>query len=485
MFKLKKLIYILTVVCTAAASLAFTACKKDESALSEYDILAIFDRETRTIEGTVDFTYLNDTDNEIGDLKFNLYGNAFREGAKLAPVSSSYTAKAYYAGASYGSMTIKEVGNCKGWDIGGEDENLLTVNLLTPVYPGENVKISISYTLELALVNHRTGITENTVNLGNFYPVLCAYSDEGFVECPYYVCGDPFLSECANYRVTLDLPPEYASATSGKLVNESTSAGRVKRTYEIQKARDFAVVLSDKFQTATSEVNGVQVSYYYYKDSNPQVSLSTACNSLKYFSETFGNYVYPTLCVVQTGFCYGGMEYPALTMISDELDADNNVYTIVHENAHQWWYAMAGSNQITCAWQDEGLAEYSTLMFFEENPSYPFTRTGIIGSATKAYRAYYSVYNQIFGDVNTTMNRHLKDFESEYEYTNIAYNKGLIMFDMLRQSIGDEKFTATLKKYFSDNLYKIASYEDLAGAFISGADLEGFFESFTQGKIVI
>ena len=61
----------------------------------------------------------------------------------------------------------------KGWDIGGEDENLLTVNLLTPVYPGENVKISISYTLELALVNHRTGITENTVNLGNFYPVVC------------------------------------------------------------------------------------------------------------------------------------------------------------------------------------------------------------------------------------------------------------------------------------------------------------------------
>ncbi|MDE6441614.1 MAG: M1 family metallopeptidase [Clostridia bacterium] len=482
---MKKFFCILIAVCAGLTAVTFTACSKQEQTNSEYEILAVYDSESHTLNGTVNFTYRNNTDNEIADLKFNLYGNAFREDAALKSVSTSYSANAYYAGQSYGSMTINEVEGCAGWDVGGEDENLLTVNLLTPVYPEENVKITISYTLELALVNHRTGVTQNTVNLGNFYPVLCAYSTEGFVECPYYVCGDPFLSECADYTVTFDLPPEYASATSGKLQNESTSAGRVKRTYTLENARDFGAVLSDKFKTVTNEVNGVQVSYYYYNDTHPQVSLSVACDSLKYFSETFGNYVYPTLCVVQTGFCYGGMEYPALTMISDTLDADNNIYTIVHENAHQWWYAMVGSDQMNCGWQDEGLAEYSTLMFFEKNPSYAFTRTGIIGSATKAYRAYYSVYNQIFGDVDTTMNRHLKDYESEYEYANIAYNKGLILFDMLRQSIGDEKFVSCLKKYFENNLYKIASYEDLVGSFVDGADLEGFFDSFTQGKIVI
>ena len=483
---MKKFICILLVVCTLAATTAFTACAKENTAASKYEIMAIYDSETRSLSGTVDFTYYNSTDNEIGDLKFNLYGNAFREGAAFSPVSATYKNKAYYAGVDYGSMTVQEVGNCAGWNVGGEDENILTVTLLTPVYPEEKVQITISYTLNLARVNHRTGVTENTVNLGNFYPTLCAYSKEGFVECPYYYCGDPFLSECADYSVTIDLTPEYVVATSGKLENESTAAGRVKRTYSLKNARDFAIVLSDKFQTVTQEVNGVQVSYYYYSDTSPQVSLTAACDSVKYFSETFGNYVYPTLCVVQTGFCYGGMEYPALTMISDELDSDNNIYTIVHENAHQWWYAMVGSDQLNCAWQDEGLAEYSSLMFFENHPTYAFTRTGLIGTATKAYRAYYSVYNQIFGEANTSMNRNLKDYESEYEYTNIAYFKGLIMFDMLRQSIGDEKFTAGLRKYFESNLYKLASCDDLFGCFISGGnDLEGFFNSFVDGKIVI
>ena len=484
---MKKFICLLLAVCAAALCITFTACKKQSaSAASSYEIFASYDGENATITGTVVFTYYNSTDNEIGDLKFNLYGNAFREGAAYSPVSQSYANRAYYCGPNYGGMTVEQVENCAGWNVGGEDENILTVTLLTPVYPEETANIRISYTLKLARVNHRTGVTQNTVNLGNFYPVLCAYSREGFIECNYYYCGDPFVSECANYSVTLDLPPEYVAATSGKLEKESSADGRKKCTYSLKNARDFAAVLSDKFQVASKNVNGVDVSYYYYKDTSPQVSLTAACESVEYFSKTFGDYVYPTLCVVQTGFCYGGMEYPALTMISDDLDSDTNIYTIVHENAHQWWYAMVGSDQLNCAWQDEGLAEYSSLLFFENHPSYAFTRTGLVGTATKSYRAYYTVYNQIFGETDTSMNRNLKDFESEYEYSNIAYCKGLIMFDTLRQSIGDEKFLSGLKKYFSENLYKIASCDDLFGCFINGGnDLEGFFNSFVEGKIVI
>lgn len=482
----KRFICVLLVICAAAACVTLAACKEKKAEISEYEIFASYDAEARTLKGTVDFTYYNDTGNEIGDLKFNLYGNAFRENAQFKPVSQSYTNAAYYAGVNYGAMTVDGVENCSGWNVGGEDENILTVTLLTPVYPEENVKIKISYTLALAKINHRTGVTENTVNLGNFYPVLCAYSGEGFIECAYYSNGDPFLSECANYKVTLDLPPEYVAATGGKLENRTTAADRQKCTYTLNNARDFAAVISDKFKTVKKDVNGTEVIYYYYSDNEPETALAAAAESLQYFGATFGGYAYPVYSVVQTGFCYGGMEYPGLVMISDSLNKDDNIYTVVHETAHQWWYAMVGSNQLTDAWQDEGLAEYSTLMFFENHPAYSFTRTGIIGSATKSYRAYYTVYKQIFGDADTSMNRHLKDYESEYEYTNIAYNKGLILFDMLRQSIGDEKFLSGLKKYFAENEFKIATREQLFGCFISGGvDLECFFNSFIEGKIVI
>lgn len=484
---MKKSVCLLLTVCTAATVISFSACKKDEGGeMSSYDIYASYDSDTATLDGTVNLSYYNDTDNEIADLKFNLYGNAFRENSRFKPVSDAFKTRAYYAGASYGSMSVSNVENCAGWNVGGEDENILTVNLLTPVYPEERVKISISYTLTLAKINHRTGVTESCVNLGNFYPVLCAYSKDGFVECPYYYCGDPFLSECANYSVTLDLPPEYTAATSGKLTSETIAGDRKKCSYTLKCARDFAVVLSDKFTVISQKAGDVEVSYYYTADQNSQVNLSAAADSLKYFEKTFGKYAYPTLSVVQTGFCYGGMEYPALEMISRGQDSANTVYSIVHETAHQWWYAMVGSDQLTNAWQDEGLAEYSTLMFFENNPTYGFTRTGIVNSAKSAYRAYFTVYSQLNGTVNTAMRRNLSEYAGEVEYNNITYNKGLLLFDTLRNSIGDERFKSALKSYFNRNKFKIASAEEIYGTFItSGVDVEGFFDAFVEGKIII
>lgn len=483
----KKLSLLLLTVIAAVAVLGFAGCKKKSGKTSEYEIFASYDSNSRTLTGAVDFTYYNSTDNELGELKFNLYGNAYREGALHKPVSAAYEARAYYAGKSYGGMTVESVENCASWNVTGEDENILSVTLAEPVYPEQSAKLKINYKLTLAFINHRTGVASNAVvNLGNFYPVLCAYTREGFIEAPYYCCGDPFVSECADYTVTVDMPASFTAAASGKLVGETTAADRKKCSYSLKNARDFALVLSEKFRVVSGNVNGVEVSYYYYSDGDAQKSLAAACESLEYFSQSFGGYVYPTLSVVQTGFCYGGMEYPALTMIADDLKGDEGIYTIVHENAHQWWYAMVGSDQLNCGWQDEGLAEYSSVMFFESRPDYAFTRAGLIGSATKAYRAFYSVYNQIFGEADTSMNRNLSQYESEYEYSNIAYNKGMIMFDLLRQSIGDDRFSAALKKYFKENLYKIASCDDLIGCFISdGSDLEGFFDAFIGGKIVI
>lgn len=480
---------ILTALLTLSACLACmfaAACSGDGDKITAYDIFCIYDEETQVLEGTEKVTFYNDCDDELSDLKFNLYGNAFREDAQFKPVSATYNNRAYYAGESYGAMTVENVENCAGWNVGGEDENILTVNLITPIYPEESVELTISYTLTLAKVNHRTGVTANAVNLGNFYPVLCARSREGFIECNYYYCGDPFVSECADYSVTVDIPESYVAATSGRQTDESVTNGRKQLTYTLSGARDFAMVLSDKFEVISENADGVEVKYYYCTDKNPQSALAAAVESLKYFSETFGAYAYPTLSVVQTGFCYGGMEYPALTMIAEGLDEDNKIYTVVHENAHQWWYAMVGSDQMNDAWQDEGLAEYSTLAFFESRPNYGFTRKGMINSATSYYRAFFTVFSQLNDVADTRMHRHLSEYTSELEYNNVTYNKGMLLFETLRTSIGDERFFAGLKKYFAENAGKIASADDLIGCFIrNGSDVEGLFNSFLEGKILI
>ena len=56
------------------------------------------------------------------------------------------------------------------------------------------------------------------------------------------------------------------------------------------------------------------------------------------------------------------------------------------------------------------------------------------------------MYTKVLGKVDTSMNRPLSKFDTEPEYVFIAYVKGVLLFDSLRENCGDEKFLKALKK---------------------------------------
>ncbi len=480
---MKKMICCVLAACAAGLSLAALCGCAKESARNQYVINAEYLPEEKLLTAEMSVTVPNLTDNAFEELKFQLYPNAYREGAKYAPVSELYAPAAYYAGKSYGSIGISRVDGAAGYEICGEDENILSAKLLSPLYPDEEVTLHLEFSVTLAQINHRLGIGEHTVNLANFYPVLCTYGTNGFTEYVYSSNGDPFVSECADYEVTLTVPESYTAAYGGA---GERVAENGKAAYHViaENVRDVAFVLGEEFHTAKAESGGCEIEYFYYGDEDPQAAISAAKESLEYFSETFGKYPYPRYTVVRTDFPYGGMEYPMLSMISADLRADDLTPVIVHETAHQWWYSLVGSNQFEHAWQDEGLAEYSTALFLEAHPAYGINYRDFIASAEKSYRAFFSVYSQVHGEADTSMDRPLTSFRGEYEYRNIAYDKGVILFDKVRSVIGEKRLISALKRYCDKYAYRLASPQDMIACF-PGAGTEALFRSFTEGRCVI
>ena len=207
---------------------------------------------------------------------------------------------------------------------------------------------------------------------------------------------------------------------------------------------------------------------------------------MSYFKKTFGDYIYPCYHVVQTEFAYGGMEFPMLSMIAADLRAEEVPAVVVHETAHQWWYAMVGSDQYTDAWQDEGLAAYSEALFFGAHPAYGTSYEEYIAASEGAYRAYFSVTEQLTGRQDTSMHRPLTAFSGDYEYRSIAYDKAVILFDRLRETLGEKRFVAALRGYAAAYTGKIAPAEALKEAFAKqGAHARGIMESFLSGACVI
>lgn len=479
---MKRALLILTAACLLLPLFAFFGCEQGKTARNEYAIAARY--EGGVLSAEMEFTYYNEGDSETEFLEFNLYGNAYREGALYQPVAAAYSASAYYGGKSYGEMQISQVTPCKKWEICGDDENILRVELAEPVASGESAEICVEYTLTLARVNHRTGVTCRSVNLGNFYPILCARGkDGGFYRCEYYANGDPFYSECADYTVSFTADAEYTVALSGQVTGETVAGGKKTTEAELFGARDFAVVLGEGYSVAQDTVGGVSVLYYYYDDIDPQARLGLIADCFSYFSEKFGAYPYKAFSAVQTGFCYGGMEYPGLVMLSDALSEKNYSYTAVHETAHQWWYAAVGNNQLEEAWLDEGLAEYSSYLFFEENPSYGLRAEELLASAKRAYKAFYDVHSQVFGKADTSMSRKISEFGT-HEYVAVAYDKGMILFDTLREALGERRFFAGLRRYYAENAGKIASREELKSAF-GNAGASGVVDSFVDGTAIV
>ncbi len=484
---MKKLALVLAVMVLALAIPFGVGCSNKTGSGISYEIeCALSDNQ---LTGKEKVTFTNCTDNVFKELKFNLFGNAFREDATFKPISAQYSYRAYYSGQSYGDMKINSVkvgGEGVKYDICGQDKNILSVPLNEELFPDEKVTVEIEFTLTLAKVIARTGVNQSTVNLGNFYPILCGIEDGSFFECEYYSSGDPFYSDVADYLVKVSLDKSYVLATSGRLVGSEIKDNTATYSYELVKARSFAMVASQSFKVVTADFNGKTVNYYYYCDSEPDKSLEYAVKSLKLFTELYGEYVYPTYSVVQTKFIQGGMEYPALVMIADDLESKAYGEVIVHETAHQWWQTAVGNNEIRFGFLDEGLAEYSVVAFYENYPEYGLNRNAMVKSAEQTYKVFCSVSDKIFGKVNTVMLRPLGEYASEYEYVNMAYIKPCIMYDSLRTTVGDKTFYNALKKYYKEYCFKNARPDDLVGAFEKvGAGTNGFFDSFFNGKVII
>ena len=493
MKKAKKVIFILSFV--LVLPLLLFACGQEEAKLSEYNLDLVYDHENHVLSGREEVKYINTSDNLLQKLEFHLYPNAFRENAKNKVVTIDNKKDAYPNGESFGHITIDTVTTFVNneekqlnFQIGGEDENLLIVPLEEGIYPDEMANIVITFKVQLANINHRLGYGQNVTNFCNFYPIACVYQDgKGFYEDLYHPNGDPFYSECANYNVKLSYPNHLTLATSGKVNKEEDKNGQKICQIKGEKIRDFSFCLSEKFNKAEKKVGEVSVQYYCYSnDDNLAHCLDLSAAALEYFSQTFGAYPYPTLSIVKTNFIHGGMEYPNLVMISDDCKSqEEEDYVIVHEIAHQWWYGMVGSDEYNHPWLDESLTEYSTLMFFEKTGGQDYN--SLVKTATSNYKFFVEVYTKILGNVDTSMDRPLNKFDTQPEYVNCTYTKGIVMYHTLREMIGPKKFEKAAKAYFEKYKFKNAAPEHIISTFshATGHNLEGFFLSWINGTAIV
>lgn len=524
--RLKKF-FCFALVCVFSVSIGafFVSCNSNEldkisKNLTTYTIAATLN-DDMTVSCEQKVKYYNSTDSDLTSVCFHLYPRAFRKDATFKPYTSLTFDACFPNGLNYGNIEILDAkvvsrdDNKGDYLIVGSDDDILQVNLVKPLEKFNFVEIEIVYKLTLPNCTHRFGYYDKNINLANWYPIACTITNGEFDLTPYYSTGDPFCSDISNYEVSINYPKKYLLSSTGDAVtkeininesennlkvtddenaenektNEAKTENWLKSTIKAKAVRDFALCLSEDTAKISKVVGKTNISYVGYKsDEEFQKYLDVSVKAVEYFNKIFGEYPYSTLTVVKMPFIYGGMEYPNVVFISDSIqDEDEFMRVVVHEIAHQWWYAVVGNNEIYEAWLDESLTEYSTALFFKNNPNFGIDYNDLIKDAISSYSLYVDVIKTIRGEVNTKMNLAVNEYQNDYEYSYMIYIKGIIMFDELKNVVGETKLVSGLKKYYKNNKYKIATKKDFYDAFRQAChkDLENFFEGYLQGTTII
>ena len=498
---------IAALVTIALSLMSDNTLKSAAKTCDTISITAEYDAPLKLLSATQTIAYKNRANTPLNEVKFHIYANAYRDGAKNPPVTPSEIPQAYPNGKNFGGITVHSIdtdGKNTTPQIDGDDDTVLIVPLAEPLKTGAVARIAFDYTVTLANIRHRLGWTDDAVNLANFYPVPCIYeggtsSGHGGWQCyPYSPSGDPFYNALHNFDVRLTAPQNMAIASSGTLMKSTQKDGKKTVVLKSTAIRDFAAVLSPKFKNVNRSVGKTTVKYYYLDDDAPQKSLDTSVKALKTFSKLFTKYPYKQLSIVQTDFLHGGMEYGELVYISRQFlnpaaagvsdpskkpDREGHDYVIVHEIAHQWWYGIVGNNQSRTAWIDEGLAEYSTLLFYDHNPEYNIDRKTIIENARANYSAYIKIIKGVGGELNTNMDRDLSDFNNPFEYVYMTYVRGLLLFCDLESILTKPSLVKALSDFSKATKFSIATQAKLVDAIekSTNAKVGLFFDSYLSG----
>lgn len=450
-------------------------------------IEAELDVESAVITVSQELRLLNRTGQTLEASVLRAWPNAFQT-ADTSPAAAEdgIYESCYPNGFSAGFLSMKEArvsldgtdGELAAYRYLDSAKTVLSVPVKEGWPSGEWLTLRLSYTVQVPRMAYRFGVNNGIWALGNCFLVPAIWEDGAFRTDEYAPVGDPFLSDCMNYTVSLSVPQGYVCAGSGWPAVETSGEVSVWR-FTSSAVRDFALVVSDRFKMAQAKDNGILITAYATDASKAKEMLEYGRKALACFSSRYGEYPYQSYTLSEIDFPMGGMEYPAMSMIGSAqlLSGGETLENVVaHETAHQWWYAVVGSDQWNQSWQDEALCEFSVLEYLEDVHG--------LSSRESYEQSHMEAALRVTVPRGVTPGAPLDWFGTMSQYSLVVYDRGAAMLCALDRMLPDG-LDPFLRAYYERFAFKRAGREDFETllAEVTGEDLAPLIRDYLDTYI--
>lgn len=452
------LLVVLLIV--AVTSLYFLVRRTPEGTLknnrSFYNIDAYLNSDKKTISAKEIVKLRNNYNSPLKALVFHLYADSYNSAETEAS-----------SGSTRGPLTEEEKGDINITSVKvnnikksySDEKQILKISLDKPLKPGEIAEVQVDFSVKLPMDKLAFGYYSDQYSIVNWYPILSMYDEkaQSWDENVFYPIGESNYSDCADYKIELNVPKGMVVAATGIETAKKEDDKRNKLTFEAEKVRDFAFFASKEYKIVSKVVEGIKVnSYYFDEDSSAKRMLDLACKSIEFYNKTFGKYPYNQYNIVETYYNNGAMEYPCIAQMSryQKLSEDyaNDLLTyfdldVVHETGHQWFYSAVGNDEFKEPVLDESFTSYVTALFYENT----FGKYGAL--AVKASFLKTPIHD------SDPIVRAVNKYSSNSEYVKLIYYHAPVVLEDFRQRVGSEKLIEVFKDYYEKYKFKNATFE--------------------------
>jgi hypothetical protein len=221
--------------------------------------------------------------------------------------------------------------------------------------------------------------------------------------------------------------------------------------------------------------NRTRVMTYTFEqsDSLARVYLDATKRYIGLYEQLIGDYPYGKFALVEN-FWQTGYGMPSFTLLGSRvIRLPFIVHTSYgHEILHNWWGNSVYVDYATGNWC-EGLTTYGADYLYKEQMG---------EAAARTYR--HETLMAFSNNVNADKDFPLSEFRERHNASSqsVGYGKSLMVFHMLRQTLGDSLFWGALRRFYEEAKFSIASWTDLEETFseAAGADLGWYFDQWVN-----
>jgi len=276
------------------------------------------------------------------------------------------------------------------------------------------------------------------------------------------------------YDLSVTLPKGWSSVSQGERKRNEDVGDKHHDQWSAPTPTEEIYVIGAEFTQYELPIGNVTAMAYLRTPDDAMANkyLETTAQYMEMYRQMLGPYPYTKFALVEN-FWETGYGMPSFTLLGSQIIRFPFILhsSYPHELLHNWWGNSVYIDFDSGNWA-EGLTAYMADHLVAEQRG---TGAEYRRSTLQRYTSY----------VDDSTDFPLREFVGRTDGPTeaVGYGKTSMVFDMLREQVGDENFVRSFQSFYRKKKYAVGTWDDIRASFekVTDKDLKPFFDQWVDG----